>query len=93
MGQQRAIERAWKNAGVTPASAGLIEGHGTSTRVGDVVEVNSLNEIFGKFGIPVRSIALGSVKSNIGHLKSAAGAAGLAKVAFALDQKTLPPFG
>ena len=47
----RAIERAWKNAGVTPASAGLIEGHGTSTRVGDVVEVNSLNEIFGKFGI------------------------------------------
>ena len=91
IGQQRAIERAWKNAGVTPASAGLIEGHGTSTRVGDVVEVNSLNEIFGKFGIPVRTIALGSVKSNIGHLKSAAGAAGLAKVAFALDQKTLPP--
>ena len=91
LGQQRAIERAWKNAGVTPASAGLIEGHGTSTRVGDVVEVNSLNEIFGKFGIPVRTIALGSVKSNIGHLKSASGAAGLAKVAFALDQKTLPP--
>ncbi|MBE0685128.1 MAG: hypothetical protein IH585_03930, partial [Anaerolineaceae bacterium] len=91
LGQQRAIERAWKNAGVTPASAGLIEGHGTSTRVGDVVEVNSLNEIFGKFGIPARTIALGSVKSNIGHLKSAAGAAGLAKVAFALDQKTLPP--
>lgn len=91
LGQQRAIERAWKNASVTPASAGLIEGHGTSTRVGDVVEVNSLNEIFGKFGIPVGTIALGSVKSNIGHLKSAAGAAGLAKVAFALDQKMLPP--
>ena len=91
IGQQRAIERAWKNAGVTPASAGLVEGHGTSTRVGDVVEVNSLNEIFGKFGIPVHSIALGSVKSNIGHLKSAAGAAGLAKVAMALDQKMLPP--
>ncbi len=91
IGQQRAIERAWINAGVTPASAGLVEGHGTSTRVGDVVEVNSLNEIFGKFGIPVHSIALGSVKSNIGHLKSAAGAAGLAKVAMALDQKMLPP--
>ena len=91
IGQQRAIERAWKNAGVTPASAGLVEGHGTSTRVGDVVEVNSLNEIFGKFGIPVHTIALGSVKSNIGHLKSAAGAAGLAKVAMALDQKMLPP--
>ena len=91
IGQQKALERAWKNAAVTPASVGLIEGHGTSTKVGDVVEVNSLNEIFGKFGLPTRSVALGSVKSNIGHLKSAAGAAGLAKVAFALDQKVLPP--
>lgn len=91
LGQQRAIERAWKNAGVSPASAGLIEGHGTSTRVGDVVEVNSLNAIFGNFGLTPGSIALGSVKSNIGHLKSAAGAAGLAKAAYALDQKTLPP--
>jgi malonyl CoA-acyl carrier protein transacylase len=91
IGQQKAIERAWKNAGVTPASVGLIEGHGTSTKVGDVVEVNSLNEIFGKFGLLNGSVALGSVKSNIGHLKSAAGAAGMAKVAFALDQKILPP--
>ncbi|MDX5320855.1 MAG: polyketide synthase, partial [Bacteroidota bacterium] len=70
IGQQKAIERAWKNAGVSPASVGLIEGHGTSTRVGDVVEVNSLNEIFGKSGLANRSVALGSVKSNIGHLKS-----------------------
>ena len=91
IGQQKAMERAWKNAGVTPASVGLIEGHGTSTKVGDVVEVNSLNEIFGKFGLRNGSVALGSVKSNIGHLKSAAGAAGMAKVAFALDQKILPP--
>ncbi|OJX38148.1 MAG: hypothetical protein BGO78_08965 [Chloroflexi bacterium 44-23] len=91
LGQQRAIERAWKSAGVSPSSAGLIEGHGTSTRVGDVVEVNSLNAIFGPLGIETGSIALGSVKSNIGHLKSAAGAAGLAKAAFALDQKILPP--
>lgn len=91
VGQQKAIERAWKNAGVSPASVGLIEGHGTSTRVGDVVEVNSLNEIFGKFGLSTRSVALGSVKSNIGHLKSASGAAGLAKVVYALDQKVLPP--
>ena len=70
---------------------GLIEGHGTSTRVGDVVEVNSLNAIFGQFGLPPGSIALGSVKSNIGHLKSAAGAAGLFKVVMALHEKVLPP--
>ena len=59
LGQQRAIERAWKMAGVSPASAGLIEGHGTSTRVGDVVEVNSLNAIFGQLGLPAGAIALG----------------------------------
>ncbi len=90
-GQQQAIERAWKNAGLNPATVGLIEGHGTSTRVGDVVEVNSLNAIFGQFGLPAGSIALGSVKSNIGHLKSAAGAAGLFKVTMALHEKVLPP--
>ncbi len=91
LGQQRAIERAWKNAGVNPASVGLIEAHGTSTRVGDVVETQSLNEVFGKFGLPPRSIAMGSVKSNIGHLKSAAGAAGVLKAMYALYEKVLPP--
>ncbi len=90
-GQQRAVERAWQNAGVSPATATLIEGHGTSTRVGDVVEVNSLTTVFGGFGLPVGSIALGSVKSNIGHLKSAAGAAGLLKVTLGLYHKILPP--
>jgi len=91
IGQQRALERAWKNAGVNLASVGLIEAHGTSTRVGDVAEVNSLNAVFGNLGLPVSSVALGSVKSNIGHLKSAAGAAGLFKVVMALHNKVLPP--
>lgn len=89
-GQQRAIERAWKNACLSPASAGLIEGHGTSTPVGDVTEVSSLNTIFGNLGIPTGSIGLGSVKSNIGHLKSASGAAGLLKTVLALHEKILP---
>ncbi|MEN6409739.1 MAG: SDR family NAD(P)-dependent oxidoreductase, partial [Anaerolineaceae bacterium] len=91
LGQQRAIERAWQNAGVSPASVGLIEGHGTSTRVGDVAEVTSLNNAFGSLGMPIGSIALGSVKSNIGHLKSAAGAAGLLKAIMALYEKVIPP--
>ncbi|MBI4927009.1 MAG: polyketide synthase, partial [Anaerolineae bacterium] len=90
-GQQQAIARAWKHAGVDPKTVGLIEGHGTSTRVGDVVEVNSLNAIFGQFGLSAGRIALGSVKSNIGHLKSAAGAAGMLKVVMALHEKVLPP--
>lgn len=90
-GQERAIERAWKNAGISPDTVGLIEGHGTSTRVGDLVEVESLVRIFGQFDLKPGSIALGSVKSNIGHLKSAAGAAGVFKVAMALYEKVLPP--
>ncbi|MRS03341.1 polyketide synthase, partial [bacterium] len=90
LGQQRAIERALTNAGVSPESVGLIEGHGTSTKVGDVAEVGSLKNVFGSYGLTTGSIALGSVKSNIGHLKSAAGAAGLLKTILALNEKVLP---
>ncbi len=91
LGQQRAIIRAWQDAGISPQSVGLIEGHGTSTRVGDVAEVSSLDAVFKEFSLPAGSIALGSVKSNIGHLKSAAGAAGLLKAVLALHHKMLPP--
>ncbi|MDJ0787631.1 MAG: beta-ketoacyl synthase N-terminal-like domain-containing protein, partial [Myxococcota bacterium] len=90
-GQRLALERAWRTAGLPPRTATLIEGHGTSTRVGDVVEVQSLNEVFGADGLPAHSIPLGSVKSNIGHLKGAAGAAGLLKTVLALHHKVLPP--
>ena len=91
LGQQRAIERAWLDAGINPESVGLIEGHGTSTRVGDVAEVNSLNAIFGPLGLKKSSVVLGSVKSNIGHLKSAAGAVGLLKTILSLQNHILPP--
>jgi len=91
IGQKLAVERAWQNAGLSPASATYIEGHGTSTRVGDVVEVQSMLDVLTSFNLPRNSIALGSVKSNIGHLKGAAGAAGLLKTALALKDKVLPP--
>jgi acyl transferase domain-containing protein len=90
-GQKFAIERAWRNAGLSPASVTLIEAHGTSTRVGDVVEVQSLTDVLTSYRLPPGSVALGSVKSNIGHLKGAAGAAGLLKSALALHGKVLPP--
>ena len=89
IGQQLAIQRAWENAELDPASATLVEAHGTSTRVGDVVEVESLNKIFG--AAPKNSIGLGSAKSNIGHLKAGAGAAGMMKATLALHHKILPP--
>ncbi|MFN7994778.1 MAG: SDR family NAD(P)-dependent oxidoreductase [Bryobacteraceae bacterium] len=91
VGQKLAIQRAWENAGLSPASATLMEGHGTSTSVGDVVEVESMAEVLGSFHLPASDVALGSVKSNIGHLKGAAGAAGLLKTALALRDKVLPP--
>jgi malonyl CoA-acyl carrier protein transacylase len=91
VGQKLSVERAWRNAGLSPAACTLIEGHGTSTRVGDAVELNSLAEAFASAGLARGSVALGSVKSNIGHLKAAAGAAGILKTAFALRDKVLPP--
>jgi acyl transferase domain-containing protein len=91
IGQKFCIERAWENAGLSPATATLFEGHGTSTRVGDVVEAQSLVDALSSFHLPKSSVALGSVKSNFGHLKGAAGAAGMLKVALALHDKVLPP--
>jgi len=91
IGQKLALRRAWQNAGIVPTPGNLMEGHGTSTVVGDFAETQSLFEVFAEFGLPVGSIALGSVKSNIGHLKGAAGAAGILKAAFALHEKLLPP--
>ncbi len=91
VGQKFCLERAWQNAGLSPATATLIEGHGTSTRVGDVVEAQCIADLLKSQNVPTHSVALGSVKSNIGHLKGAAGAAGLLKTALALRDKVLPP--
>ncbi len=91
MGQKLCIRRAWQKAGVAPSPGDMIEGHGTSTPVGDVAEFESLIEAFKDLGLPAGSIPLGSVKSNIGHLKGAAGAAGILKAMFALKEKELPP--
>ncbi len=91
IGQKFAIERAWQNAGLSPTAGTLMEGHGTSTSVGDGVELQSMAEVLSSYHLPSGSVALGSVKSNIGHLKGAAGAAGLLKATLALRDKVLPP--
>ncbi|RAL23895.1 hypothetical protein DL240_07030 [Lujinxingia litoralis] len=92
-GQRRALERAYHDAGVGPRSVSLIEAHGTSTPVGDPAEVASLRAVLDADGgeWAAETVALGSVKSMIGHLKSAAGAAGVIKVAMALKHRVLPP--
>ena len=91
IGQRLAVERAWRKSGLEPSACSMVEGHGTSTRVGDVVEVTSLAEAFAGADLAPASVALGSVKSNIGHLKAAAGAAGILKATLALHHKTIPP--
>ncbi len=91
VGQKVCVQRAWQNAGLAPSPGNLFEGHGTSTPVGDAGEIQSLFDLFKGMNLPRNAIALGSVKSNIGHLKGAAGAAGIVKAMFALNQKELPP--
>ena len=94
-GQEQAIRRAYEKAGVDPASVTLVEGHGTGTPVGDAVELTALKNVLGEGAAresdPRRQrVAVGSIKSNIGHLKSVAGCAGLIKVVLALKHKVLP---
>ena len=81
--------KALKWAKVEPESIGYIETHGTGTVLGDPIEVEALNRVFGKSEKPY--CALGSVKSNIGHLDAAAGVAGLIKAILALKYKQIPP--
>lgn len=90
-GQMRALQRVFARAGLTPRQVGLVEAHGTGTVVGDRTELSSLNEAFGAAGAEAGACGLGSVKSQIGHTKCAAGLAGLIKVAKALHHRVLPP--
>ncbi|MFD9481043.1 SDR family NAD(P)-dependent oxidoreductase [Streptomyces nojiriensis] len=90
-GQRRALERAYARAGITPGEVGLIEAHGTGTVVGDSTELAVLTELFTTSGAEPGSCALGSVKSQLGHTKCAAGLAGLIKAARAVHTGVRPP--
>ncbi len=89
-GQVQALARTYQQAGYGPGTVEMIEAHGTSTIVGDATELNSLTELYGG-DAKAGSVGVGSIKSQIGHLKAAAGAAGLLKATFALHHRTLPP--
>ena len=89
-GQKLAVEKAFEQLDYTPEAVGLVEAHGTGTRVGDAVELEALTELFGPHVKP-GSVGLGSVKSQIGHAKAAAGIASLIKISLALYNKVLPP--
>ncbi|MFC4894099.1 beta-ketoacyl synthase N-terminal-like domain-containing protein [Streptosporangium amethystogenes subsp. fukuiense] len=87
--QVRLLRAACRAAGVDPGDVGYVEAHGSGTRLGDLMELRALSEVLGT--APRRAaLRVGSVKSNLGHLEAAAGAAGLAKAALALFHGALP---
>ena len=88
-GQSQVIVEAQAVAGVGPADVSYVETHGTGTPLGDPIEVAALTEAFAN--VPPGSCAIGSVKTNFGHLDEAAGIAGLAKTVLALEQQEVPP--
>ena len=91
-GQAKALRKCYKVAGYNPDTVELVEAHGTGTQIGDGVEFDALKTVFDETDREKRQwCALGSVKSQIGHTKSAAAAAGLIKTVMALHHKVLPP--
>ncbi len=90
-GQERALKACLELGGIDPRSISLIEAHGTSTPVGDATELKVLDAFFRTSGQPRGSLGVGSVKSQIGHLKAAAGSAGIIKAILSVYHKTLPP--
>ncbi|WP_437313181.1 type I polyketide synthase [Sorangium sp. So ce385] len=90
-GQAQAIVEALALAGVEARSIQYIETHGTGTLLGDAIEIAALRRVFGRDASARRSCAIGSVKTGIGHLESAAGIAGLIKTVLALEHRQLPP--
>jgi acyl transferase domain-containing protein len=90
-GQIRAVSRAYEDARCSPSSVTLIEAHGTGTAVGDSAELTTLTELFAQHTEARQYVAVGSVKSMIGHTKTVAGLASVIKAALALRHRVLPP--
>ncbi|WP_239405765.1 type I polyketide synthase, partial [Frankia sp. Cj3] len=90
-GQVIALQRAYEDAGCEPSTVELVEAHATGTKVGDRTELTALHTVMGTATREKHFAAIGSVKSQIGHTKGAAGAAALIKLALSLHHRVLPP--
>ena len=91
LAQQAVVRQALRVAGVEPDDVSYVEAHGTGTALGDPIELEALDAVFGTARPPDRPLVLGSVKTNLGHLESASGVAGLMKVVLALRHGVIPP--
>ncbi len=89
--QAEVLRRAYKDAGIDPRTVDYIEAHGTGTILGDPIEAEALGRVIGRGRPAERPALLGAIKTNVGHLESAAGAASMAKVVLALQHDKLPP--
>jgi amino acid adenylation domain-containing protein len=89
--QADVLQRAWKDAGIEPTTISYIEAHGTGTKLGDPIEIKGITHAFLKYTGKKQFCSIGSVKTNIGHLDSASGMAGLLKAILALKNKQIPP--
>ena len=89
--QEAVLADAYADAGVDPGQAAFVETHGTGTMLGDPIEAGALGAVLGQAPSRRDPLLLGSVKTNIGHLESAAGLAGLIKTVLALELRTVPP--
>jgi acyl transferase domain-containing protein/NAD(P)-dependent dehydrogenase (short-subunit alcohol dehydrogenase family) len=89
--QEAVLRAALADAGLAPADIGYVETHGTGTRLGDPIEIEALGAVLGAGRAPDRPLLVGSVKTNIGHLESAAGIAGLIKAVLVLQHGQVPP--
>ncbi|WP_232513635.1 type I polyketide synthase, partial [Burkholderia humptydooensis] len=89
--QRRLASGVYRRFGIDPKRIMMAEAHGTGTKLGDPIEVRALTEAFREFDAGTGYCAIGSVKSNIGHLALAAGIAGLLKVVLSLRHRTIPP--
>ena len=89
--QAEVLRKAYKDAGIDPRTVDYIEAHGTGTILGDPIEADALGRVVGRGRAADQPALLGAVKSNVGHLESAAGAASLAKMTLALKNDKLPP--
>lgn len=90
-GQAEVIAEALAVADVEPETVGYIEAHGTATALGDPIEIEALTQVFREKTDKKQFCAIGSVKSNVGHLSAASGVTGLIKTALALKNKKIPP--
>lgn len=89
--QEAVIHQALVNSGVSPAQISYVELHGTGTSLGDPIEARALGAVLAKNRPTGSRCAVGSVKTNIGHLEAASGIAGLIKVALSLGHRQIPP--